>query len=63
MLAGLLDPMHLIILLVIVLLIAGPRRLPQLGRSVGETLKMFKDGIDSMAKTPKGPDDQDDGTF
>lgn len=42
----------LIIILVIVLLLFGPKKLPQLGRSVGETLKNFKDStkdvIDDM---------------
>lgn len=33
----------LIIILVIILLIFGPKKLPQLGRSIGETLKNFKD--------------------
>ncbi len=33
----------LIIILVIILIIFGPKKLPQLGRSVGETLKNFKD--------------------
>lgn len=35
---------HLLILLVI-LLIFGPRRLPDLGHSIGRTMKNFKDGI------------------
>lgn len=33
----------LIIILVIILIIFGPKKLPQLGRSVGETIKNFKD--------------------
>lgn len=32
----------LIIILVVVLLIFGPKKLPELGRSVGQTLKEFK---------------------
>lgn len=43
MLSGLLDPLHLVILLAIVLLVVGPRRLPELGSSLGKTLRMFKD--------------------
>lgn len=35
---------HLLILLVI-LLIFGPRRLPDLGHSIGRTMKNFKDGL------------------
>ncbi len=33
----------LIIILVIILIIFGPKKLPQLGRSIGETLKNFKE--------------------
>ncbi len=37
---------HLLVLLVI-LLIFGPKRLPDLGHSIGRTLKNFKDGLNS----------------
>ncbi|MEK9198595.1 twin-arginine translocase TatA/TatE family subunit [Ureibacillus sp. 179-F W5.1 NHS] len=33
----------LIIILVIILIIFGPSKLPKLGRSIGESLKNFKD--------------------
>lgn len=32
----------LIIILVVILLIFGPQKLPQLGRSIGQTMKEFK---------------------
>lgn len=37
---------HLLVLLVI-LLIFGPKRLPDLGHSIGRTLKNFKDGMNA----------------
>jgi sec-independent protein translocase protein TatA len=37
---------HLLVLLVI-LLIFGPKRLPDLGHSIGRTLKNFKDGLNT----------------
>jgi sec-independent protein translocase protein TatA len=37
---------HLIIILVIVLLLFGPNRLPNLGKSVGEAIRGFKKGIE-----------------
>lgn len=37
---------HLIIVLVIVLLLFGPNRLPTLGKSVGEAIRGFKKGLD-----------------
>jgi sec-independent protein translocase protein TatA len=39
---GALQPMHLIVLLVIVLLIFGPGKLPDLGRAVGDSMREFK---------------------
>ena len=45
MLDNLFTPTHLIIILVIALLIFGPRKLPELGKGLGEGLKGFKDGI------------------
>jgi sec-independent protein translocase protein TatA len=42
---GLDNPLHLAILLLIVLLIFGARRLPELGRSLGEGMRGFKDAI------------------
>lgn len=41
----LLTPTHLILVLVVALLIFGPRKLPELGKGLGEGLKGFKDGI------------------
>lgn len=37
---------HLIILLVILLLFFGPSRLPGLGKSIGESMRNFKKGLD-----------------
>ena len=37
---------HLINILVIVLLLFGPNRLPNLGKSVGEAIRGFKKGIE-----------------
>lgn len=39
---GLFQPLHLIVILVIVLIIFGPGKLPQLGESLGKTIKGFK---------------------
>jgi sec-independent protein translocase protein TatA len=50
------GPTELIIVLVIVLLIFGPKRLPGLGRQLGAGMREFKDSITSRS----GADDDDD---
>jgi sec-independent protein translocase protein TatA len=47
---------ELIILLVIVLIIFGPKKLPQLGRSLGGGLREFKNSVSGKG----GSDDDDD---
>jgi sec-independent protein translocase protein TatA len=49
------GPLELGIVLVIVLLIFGPKRLPGLGRQLGAGMREFKDSI-----TGKGGDDEDE---
>jgi sec-independent protein translocase protein TatA len=39
------GPMELAMVLVVALLILGPKRLPQAGRSLGAGMREFKDGI------------------
>jgi sec-independent protein translocase protein TatA len=39
------GPMELVIVLVIALLIVGPKKLPALGRSLGGGMREFKDSI------------------
>lgn len=45
---GALKPMHWIIFLVIVLLLFGAKRLPDLAKSVGQSLKIFKKEIKEL---------------
>ena len=44
------GPLELIIVLVIALVIFGPKRLPDLGRSLGTGMREFKDSITSSSK-------------
>ncbi len=55
MLDNLFTPSHLIFVLVIALLVFGPRKLPELGKGLGEGLRGFKQGIkgDPEATTVK----------
>jgi sec-independent protein translocase protein TatA len=42
------GPMELIIVLVIALLVLGPKRLPDAGRSLGTGLREFKDSLSKV---------------
>lgn len=44
------GPMELIVVLVIVLLVFGPKRLPGLGRQLGSGMREFKDSITGSHK-------------
>ena len=45
MLTSILQPAHLILILVVVLLVLGPKRLPDAGRALGQGLKEFRASI------------------
>jgi sec-independent protein translocase protein TatA len=45
MLTSVLQPTHLIVILVVVLLVLGPKRLPDAGRALGQGLKEFRASI------------------
>ncbi len=51
----LLQPMHLLVLGVIVFLLFGARRLPELGKGLGEGLKGFKEGIKGITDPAPTP--------
>jgi sec-independent protein translocase protein TatA len=42
---GLENPLHIAILLVVLLLLFGAKRLPEMGRGLGAGIRSFKDGI------------------
>jgi sec-independent protein translocase protein TatA len=45
MLTSILQPTHLIIVLIVALLVLGPKRLPEAGRALGQGLKEFKSSV------------------
>jgi sec-independent protein translocase protein TatA len=53
------GPMELIIVLVIALIVLGPKRLPEAGRAVGKGLREFKDSL-SGATHHDDDDDEND---
>ena len=42
---GLLQPMHLLLIFGIALLVFGPKKLPELGRGLGEAIRGFKTSL------------------
>ena len=51
----------LIILLIVALLVFGPKRLPEIGRSLGRGMREFKDSVsgrDEKAELPPSPTDE-----
>jgi sec-independent protein translocase protein TatA len=53
------GPTELIIVLVIVLVIFGPKRLPGLGKSLGSGMKEFRDSVTGKADRDIDEDDDD----
>ena len=45
MFEGLFQPMHLLVIFGIALLVFGPRKLPELGKGIGEGIRGFKTAI------------------
>ena len=54
---GLFQPMHLLVILFIVLLIFGPKKLGDLGKGLGEGIRNFKSSMNDNdpAKNPPPP--------
>jgi sec-independent protein translocase protein TatA len=51
------GPLEIIVILVIVLIVFGPKRLPDLGRSLGRGMREFKDSVTGKDKDelPEAP--------
>ena len=45
MLTSILQPTHVIIVLIVALLVLGPKRLPEAGRAVGQGLREFRSSV------------------
>ena len=45
------------IILIIALIVFGPRKLPDLGRSLGRGLREFREGVSSISSSAKGEDE------
>jgi sec-independent protein translocase protein TatA len=52
------GPMELVIVLVIALLILGPKRLPEAGKAIGKGMRGFKDSLSGMSADDHDEDDE-----
>jgi sec-independent protein translocase protein TatA len=52
MFEGLFQPMHLLVIFALALLVFGPRRLPELGKGLGEAIQGFKNSFKGGEATP-----------
>jgi sec-independent protein translocase protein TatA len=56
---GLDNPLHIAFLLIVLLLVFGAKRLPEIGRSVGSGMREFKDSISgqspALTQSPQQP--------
>ena len=48
------------IILIIALIVFGPRKLPDLGRSLGRGLREFREGVSSISSGVQEPDHDDE---
>jgi len=49
---GLFQPTHLIVIFAIALLIFGPKKLPELGKGIGEGFRALKEGMKDKVSEP-----------
>jgi TatA/E family protein of Tat protein translocase len=58
-----LQPWHLIVIAVAALIVFGPSKLPELGRSIGRSITEFRKGTREMTESFKEELAQDDTSF
>ena len=55
------GPLEIAIVLIIALIVFGPKRLPELGKSLGRGINEFREGVSKIGDDDK--DDEDDDEF
>ena len=58
---GPLGPTELIVILVIALLVLGPKKLPEVGKSLGKGMREFKDSLSGANPFEDDEDERDPG--
>lgn len=59
MLGDIVQPTHLLIILVVALLVLGPKRLPDVGRSLGQSIANFRHGLKDLHEETLADSDGD----
>lgn len=59
---GIFQPMHLLVILIVAMLVFGPRRIPELGKALGEGIKGFKDSVNGPTPTDSNTQNANTGT-
>ena len=59
---GIVQPTHLVLILVIVLIIFGPGKLPELGKSLGQSIRELRESASAGSEPAVGPPDERPGT-
>lgn len=57
MFEGLFQPMHLLVILGIAVLVFGPKKLPELGKGLGEGIRGFKSALKDEPAAPATKDE------
>ena len=55
MFSGLFQPMHMLIILLVVLVVFGPGKLPELGEGLAKGIKSFKKGMQEIKEPGEKP--------
>jgi sec-independent protein translocase protein TatA len=58
MFEGLFQPMHLLVILGIALLVFGPKKLPELGKGLGEGIRGFREAMKDGEKPSTNTSDE-----
>jgi sec-independent protein translocase protein TatA len=53
MFEGLFQPMHLLVIFAIAMLVFGPKKLPELGKGIGDGIRGFKDAMKDNSDSNK----------
>ena len=54
MFEGILQPAHLLVIFAVVIMMFGPKRLPELGKGLGEAIQGFRESMRGEGELPEG---------